>query len=273
MSINDFNTPYGEQAQRSPESSFDDSKQSVGMKSLIKSYQNIGNADFYENLHKKYFNKAKGKKAQKKQESPEEELFDLTQSHLAISQHPDRASIKNSIFTKLTQKQESSHLIFSDNESEEHSRERRKEMSHLSQRDLFSKQDPSEQTQEQVSQPYVFDLSQVTLPSQIPNESNGFFSQHTQVAQIRKALESDNEELANFYQNQVRHERQKLQSKSTVSPQVKKFDTVPQQLVGSLRESALNQQSTSKLSGEGHQSDFTFVLSNPTTEQQTRVEH
>jgi hypothetical protein len=66
MSINDFNTPYGEQAQRSPESSFDDSRQSVGMKSLIKSYQNIGNADFYENLHKKYFNKAKGKKANKK---------------------------------------------------------------------------------------------------------------------------------------------------------------------------------------------------------------
>lgn len=29
------------------------------MKSLLKSYQNIGNADFYENLHRKYFNKAK----------------------------------------------------------------------------------------------------------------------------------------------------------------------------------------------------------------------
>ncbi len=60
---------------------------------------------------------------------------------------------------------------------------------------------------------------------------------------------------------------------------MKNFETVPAKpqnnLVGSLRESALRgeQQSLSKLSGEGHQSDFTFVLSNPTTEQHTRIEH
>jgi len=50
----------------------------------------------------------------------------------------------------------------------------------------------------------------------------------------------------------------------------KNFETAPisqtPQLVGSLRESAFNKHSSSKLSGEGPQSDFTFVLSNPTTE-------
>jgi hypothetical protein len=55
----------------------------------MKSYQNIGNADFYENLHKKYFNKAKDvkKKPQpRKDDSPDENgLFDLTQSHLGVS--------------------------------------------------------------------------------------------------------------------------------------------------------------------------------------------
>jgi hypothetical protein len=42
------------------------------MKSLMKSYQNLGNADFYENLHRKYFNKAKeNKNKQNKPANPE----------------------------------------------------------------------------------------------------------------------------------------------------------------------------------------------------------
>lgn len=53
------------------------------------------------------------------------------------------------------------------------------------------------------------------------------------------------------------------------------FETAPvqsaNQMVGSLRESAFNRQSSSKLSAEGPHSDFTFVLSNPTTEQNSRV--
>jgi hypothetical protein len=82
MSVNEFNTPnitiaHQTNNQMSVEISERDdnsyrqsqsSKCSQLMHSMLKSYQKTSNVDFYDNLHRKYFNKAKvGNKTQASQ--------------------------------------------------------------------------------------------------------------------------------------------------------------------------------------------------------------
>lgn len=54
------------------------------MKSLMTSY-NAGNVQFYENLHRKYFDKAKGAKNDSKVADPPSQLLDMTDDNVASS--------------------------------------------------------------------------------------------------------------------------------------------------------------------------------------------
>ena len=72
MSVKEFNTPAmiltQEAAHSSDAESFNEEKSIASMRqSLLKSQANIENADFYEDLHRKYFNKAKERDQRKGQ--------------------------------------------------------------------------------------------------------------------------------------------------------------------------------------------------------------